>query len=118
MEGVADGPRPTNHEDNDEDEAAAANEDDDGEQEPETPPIISEVNDLTPGPKRQLRYPKTLKKHLGYNPDRPHEHQENLESQLDPVKKLLEKEQQAAQQCIGLLDTIIQIMVRACSLLQ
>jgi hypothetical protein len=80
--------------------------------------ILPETNDLSPVPKRQLRYPKTLKKHLGYNPDRPHEHQEHLESQLDPVKKLLEKEQQAAQQCIGLLDTIIQIMVRACSLLQ
>ena len=86
--------------------------------------ILPETNDLSPVPKRPVRVQQAAilhtvqKKMLGYNKDTPHAHQEYFDRQIDPdVKKRLEQEQQAAQQCIGLLDTIIQIMVRACSLL-
>ena len=50
---------------------------------------------------------------IGYDPEDPHRHQIYLQQQEPGVQVRLEQELEAAQQCINLLDSIVEIMVRA-----
>ena len=56
--------------------------------------------------------PALEKQRIGYDPEDPHRHQVYWEHQTPEVQVRLEQEQEAAQQCINLLDSIVEIMVR------